>query len=106
MVRIALSALALFVTAASGLAAGVTGEIRTFQFHPGELTIEAGQSVAFTNHDAIPHSVTAEPANGTVAFDTGLFGQDETRTITPGEPGVYEFYCTRHPSMRGRLIVE
>jgi hypothetical protein len=49
----------------------------------------------------MPHSATS--ARG--AFDTGLIPAGETQTIQVREAGDFDFFCTPHPWMKGKLVV-
>ncbi|SET89777.1 plastocyanin/azurin family copper-binding protein [Oceanicella actignis] len=82
-------------------------DIKTFQFQPSPLTIAPGDAVRWTNRDGIEHSATAVAtgADGKPRFDTGLFGKGESREVTFTEPGSHDYFCTRHPSMKGRIVV-
>lgn len=82
-------------------------DIRLFQFQPSPLTIAAGDTVRWTNRDGIEHSATAEAKgpDGKPLFDTGLFGKGESREVTFTAPGTHDYFCTRHPSMKGRVVV-
>jgi plastocyanin len=77
-------------------------DIRLFSFEAPSIQVPAGTTVAWTNHDAIEHSVTA--ADG--AFDSGLFTQGGTFEFAFGSPGAYAYICSRHPSMQGVVEVE
>jgi plastocyanin len=79
----------------------VAVEIRDFDYSPRELTIPAGSSVTWTNHDGAPHTSTDEDES----WDTGRLGEDESGTITFDTPGSYEYYCTYHPYMQASLTV-
>jgi len=73
---------------------------------PADLSINQGDSVHWTNSDAIPHSVTSgvsPTADG--VFDSGLlFGGDDW-TYTFDATGSYDYYCIVHPSMVGTVTV-
>lgn len=78
-----------------------------FSYQPARIEIAAGDSVRWTNSDAIPHSATAaqsDPA-GAPLFDTGLFGKGESREVTFPAPGRFAYACRRHPAMTGEVIV-
>ncbi|MCI0545963.1 MAG: cupredoxin family copper-binding protein, partial [Candidatus Rokubacteria bacterium] len=84
---------------------GLASAIRGFAFEP--IEVEAGRAVTITNADAVPHTVTAgKPAEPSGAFDSGLLGRGESFTLRLDEPGEYEFYCTYHTFMRGRVVVK
>jgi plastocyanin len=82
-------------------------EIRMFQFRPGRLEIKAGTKVAWTNQDNITHTVTSgtpEARHG--HFGQRLEGKGTAATVEFSEPGVYPYFCERHPSMRGEIRVD
>ncbi|RME50552.1 MAG: hypothetical protein D6790_21080, partial [Caldilineae bacterium] len=93
-------------TASPGDAQIVIVEIKTFAFSPKQVEIPVGATVLWRNRDATNHTVTAgTPENPTGLFDSGDLGQDETYTVTLNEPGVYDYFCARHPHMRGQIVV-
>ncbi|MGI8828573.1 MAG: cupredoxin domain-containing protein [Candidatus Limnocylindria bacterium] len=75
-------------------------EIVDFAFAPAELTITAGDSVTWTNLDVVAHTATAAGA-----FDSGNLEQGESYRLTFTTPGTYDYLCTPHPSMTGRIVV-
>jgi nitrite reductase (NO-forming) len=67
------------------------------------LTIKAGTTVTWTNDDpGMIHTVTA--ADG--SFDSGFLNEGQTWSYTFEEPGEFEYFCTPHPWMRAKVIVE
>ncbi len=84
-------------------ASPTTAEVRivNFGFEPAELTVVRGTTVIWRNDSATTHTVTAK--NG--AFDSGLLEAGQTFSWRFSEPGTYEYWCTLHPEMRGRIIV-
>ncbi|MEL6608820.1 MAG: cupredoxin family copper-binding protein [Pseudomonadota bacterium] len=76
-------------------------EIKGFAFAPGDLTIQAGDKVAFVNADRAPHTATAD--NG--SFDTGRLGQGQEAVLTFTQPGVYTYFCAVHPAMKATITV-
>jgi len=77
-----------------------------FSFQPAELTVAAGEEVAWTvtNDDSTPHNLTAEGLGIDVDVDGGA-GVDAQ--FTTGEPGDFPFFCAFHPEqMTGRITVE
>ena len=65
------------------------------------ITIVAGQTVSWTNTDAVPHTVTSDDG----AWDSGdiVAGASFARTFE--KPGTYTYHCADHPSMTGAVIV-
>ena len=99
-----LAALVLFVLGSLEMARGATHAvaIADFAFSPATLTITAGDTVTWTNEDAIAHTATST----TSAFDSGLLNQGESFSLTFTTPGTYDYLCTPHPSMTGRIVVQ
>ncbi len=77
-------------------------EIKGFAFNPAKLEIKTGDTVIWTNKDSVKHTVTSD--SGT-ELDSPLFGQGETYIHKFEISGAYEYHCTPHPSMEGRIIV-
>lgn len=89
------------VTAAPARAATHSVAIADFAFAPTTLTIAVGDTVTWTNEDAIEHTATS--TNG--AFDSGLLAQGESFSFTFTTAGTYDYLCTPHPTMTGRIVV-
>ena len=75
--------------------------ISGMQFKPAELTLQKGDTVIFVNNDLVVHDITEEP--------------DKTWTssnLSPGQSyriavrGSSNYYCSIHPTMKGKLIVQ
>lgn len=81
-------------------------DIQTFIFNPDPLEIPIGATVIWTNRDGVPHTATAGTSeNPSGYFDSGFLNQGESFRFTFDEAGVFEYFCQRHPSMRGQIIV-
>ncbi|MEE9494617.1 MAG: plastocyanin/azurin family copper-binding protein [Gammaproteobacteria bacterium] len=74
------------------------------QFTKSELTIKAGDSVSFPNHDPFFHNVFSLSAIKT--FDLGSYAKGETKVLQFDEPGTIEVECAIHPNMQMKIIVE
>lgn len=74
--------------------------IQDFKYQPAEITIQSGETVTWINKDSVKHTATGD------SFDSGLFGKDESFQQTFDEAGTYDYICTPHPYMEGRVIVE
>lgn len=92
------------LTARQVLAAPETPAVITidnFTFGPANLTVPAGTTVTWSNHDDIPHSVVAtEKAFRSAALDT-----NESFTFTFKTAGTFAYFCGLHPHMTGKVIV-
>lgn len=81
-------------------------DIQTFIFNPDPLEIPIGATVIWINRDGVQHTATAgTPENPSGYFDSGFLNQGESFRFTFDEAGVFEYFCQRHPSMRGQIIV-
>jgi len=76
--------------------------IDNFVFGPQTITVPVGATVTWTNHDDIPHtSVSTEGVFKSKVLDT-----DEKFSYTFTKAGTYPYYCTIHPKMTGKVVVE
>lgn len=76
--------------------------IDNFTFTPAEITVPAGTAVTWINGDDIPHTVAA--TNN--AFRSKVLDTDQQYSFTFAKPGTYEYFCSLHPHMQGRVIVK
>ncbi len=99
-----LAAIILFVLGSIEMARGATHAvtISDFAFSPATLTVTAGDTVTWTNQDQIGHTATST----TGAFDSGDLAQGDSFSFTFTTPGTYDYLCTPHPSMTGRIVVQ
>src|SRR5580704_2525806 len=71
-------------------------------YQPPSLTVDAGQTVTFTNDDDDAHTVTA--TDGT--FDSKGLDTHGVWRHTFAKPGVYKYFCELHPFMKGTVVVK
>ncbi|GGI43216.1 hypothetical protein GCM10008018_00950 [Paenibacillus marchantiophytorum] len=77
--------------------------IEGFAFKEGDLTVEAGSTIVFTNKDKVKHNAVAD--NG--SFKTNLLGAGESESITLTTPGEYTYFCEPHKNfMKGKITVK
>ena len=103
----ALMALALHDRAhavAADASPSVKVAIDNFNFNPKDLTISAGTSVTWVNHDDVPHTATSKSVPA--AFDSKALDTDESYSFRFTEPGVYRYYCKVHTHMTGTITVK
>ncbi len=71
-------------------------------FNPANASVKVGQTVAWTNMDAITHDMRADDGS----FDTGAIAPGQTSApITFSSAGSIPYHCSIHPSMTGSLTV-
>jgi plastocyanin len=101
----------LFAAAAPASANGLASEpangpvevkIDNYSFMPGDLTVAAGTTVTWVNHDDVPHTVRSmDGAIKSKALDT-----DDKFSMTFDKPGTYEYFCSVHPKMTAKVVVK
>jgi plastocyanin len=94
--------------AASGSAPSKTVmvTIKNYAFDPATVTVHAGDTVEWKNDDSMDHTATDEVDPQKRAFDSGNIQQGKTWTYVAGKKGTYNYFCSIHPFMKGKLIVE
>ena len=80
-----------------------TVEIRVSKFMPENLDVNVGDTVEFKNSDIVPHTATS---TASAAFDSGRIGVGESSKYVAGKKGVYDYECSFHPNMRGKIVVQ
>jgi len=81
-------------------------------FDPDTITVKKGDKVTVTNKDTLPHTVTSgkgpSDPNNAKEFDTSIIEAGKTADIqtTSLTPGEHPFFCTVHPYMTGKLVVQ
>jgi plastocyanin len=74
---------------------------------PSKISIIQGESVTWLNEDAAFHSVTSGTfENPTGLFDSGHLDPNESFIVKFEESGTFDYFCTLHPWMKGKVIVE
>src|SRR5579884_2912097 len=93
----------LAASTTEGAAAGESAvNIDNFMFSPATLTVKAGSTVRWTNHDDIPHNVVSEDKS----FKSKVMDTDENFSYTFTKPGTYSYLCSIHPRMTGKVVVQ
>lgn len=76
--------------------------IDNFSFGPTEVTVPAGTTVTWTNHDDIPHTVVSTDK----VFKSKVLDTDDRFSFTFSDPGTYPYFCSIHPKMTGKVVVK
>ena len=72
-------------------------EIKGMKFSPASLTVAAGDTITFSNGDAMPHTASGP------AFDTGNIAPGSSKKVTVPAAGTHAYKCKLHPSMKGSV---
>jgi len=94
-------AAALILCGAAAHAETITVSIDNFTFAPTELKVKVGDTVTWTNHDDIPHTVVSAGKFRSKTLDT-----DNSFSFTFAAAGDYKYFCSLHPHMSGMIKVE
>jgi amicyanin len=99
--RAAAAAIILQLGVIGARAEEVKVTIDNFTFSPPELKVKVGDTVTWTNHDDIPHTVVSAGKFRAKAMDT-----DDSFSFTFAAAGDYKYFCSLHPHMTGMIKVE
>src|SRR5271154_5026962 len=77
-------------------------KIDNFKFGPEALTVPVGTTVTWTNRDDIPHTVVStDGVSKSKVLDT-----DEKFSFTFAKAGTFDYFCSIHPKMVGKVVVQ
>jgi plastocyanin len=84
--------------------AGATVEVKidNFSFGPEAATVSTGTTVTWTNRDDIPHTVVSTEG----VFKSKVMDTDEKFSFTFTKPGTFPYFCSIHPKMTGKIVVQ
>lgn len=74
--------------------------IQNFAFNPGTLTVKQGTKVTWTNQDSATHKIKSD------TFNSGDLNQGDKFEFTFKNKGSFDYSCSIHPSMTGKIVVE
>jgi plastocyanin len=77
-------------------------KIDNFSFGPATLTAPVGTMVTWTNRDDIPHTVVSTDG----VFKSKVLDTDEKFSFTFSKAGSYPYFCSIHPKMTGKVVVQ
>jgi plastocyanin len=78
--------------------------IQSSAFQPQAVLIPVGGTVTWTNKDSSPHTITSN--NKMEVLKSEQLAIDESYSHTFTRPGIYAYFCSNHPKMVGRVIVQ
>src|SRR5262249_45095706 len=91
--------------AAAAPAAAPTAEVKiaNFSFAPASITVAAGTTVTWVNHDDMAHNVVSGDPK---LFHSKALDTNDKFSFTFTKPGKYPYICGMHPKMTGEVIVQ
>jgi plastocyanin len=92
------------IAVAQDKASAIEVKIDNFSFGPASLTVAVGTTVTWTNRDDIPHTVVS--TDDAKTFKSKVLDTDEKFSFTFSKAGTYPYFCSVHPKMTGKVIVQ
>lgn len=81
----------------------VTASIQNMAFTPPTITVRVGQKITWTNQDPLTHTVTSDQSGGP---KSPMLQDGDRYSWTPKAAGTFNYICTVHPNMTGKVIVK
>jgi plastocyanin len=78
--------------------------IDNFSFSPAQLSVAAGSTVTWENHDDMPHTIVNDATPREFKSAPLDSGEHFSQTFT--KPGTYKYFCSIHPHMTGTIVVK
>jgi plastocyanin len=88
--------------AAENKTAPVTVTVDNSSFTPKEITVAAGTTITWVNHDDVPHTIVSTDKK----FRSKALDTDDQFSFTFTDSGTYAYFCSVHPMMTGKIIVK
>ena len=90
----------LGLLSASAQAATIQITIDKLVFAPAEVKAKVGDTIEWVNKDALAHTATGTHGEWNVAI-----APNKSARLVLRKAGAFDYYCTYHPNMKGRLVV-
>jgi plastocyanin len=71
-------------------------------FIPDEITVVPGTTLTWVNKETMPHAVV----DTNKGFRSKTLGKDASFSFTFATAGEYDYLCSIHPTMKGKVIVK
>lgn len=77
--------------------------IENSKFGSPDITIGQGTTLKWTNKDSVDHTVTSDTG---IVLDSPLMSKGDSFSHTFNDLGTYEYHCSVHPGMKGKVTVK
>lgn len=77
-----------------------TVQIKGYTFTPDDLTILKGETITWENLDDVDHTVTGK------GFDSKVLKHGDKFVHTFNTAGTFDYACTLHPTIIGKITVK
>jgi plastocyanin len=75
-------------------------DVADMAFKPANVTVAAGDTIEWVNHDFVDHTSTVKGGAWDLVLPKGT-----TVEFTPKTPGTFAYFCRYHPQMTGSITV-
>lgn len=103
VVCLAAMLLAISVVTVKATGNGSQVKIDNFTFAPKALIVPVGTTVQWVNRDDIPHTVVSDDKT---TFKSKALDTDDNFSYTFSKAGTYSYFCSLHPKMTGKVVVQ
>jgi plastocyanin len=76
--------------------------VDNFSFGPETLTVHPPSTVTWVNKDDVPHVIASNEG----LFKSKALDTDDQYSYTFTKAGTYAYYCSIHPKMVGKIVVQ
>lgn len=76
--------------------------VDNFTFGPDTLTVPVNSTVTWINKDDVPHVIASSDG----VFKSKALDTDDKYSYTFSKAGTYPYYCSIHPKMVGKIVVQ
>jgi plastocyanin len=76
--------------------------VDNFTFGPDTLTVPVNSTVTWINKDDVPHVIASNDG----VFKSKALDTDDKYSYTFSKAGTYPYYCSIHPKMVGKIVVQ
>jgi plastocyanin len=76
--------------------------VDNFTFGPDTLTVPVNSTVTWINKDDVPHVIASNDG----VFKSKALDTDDKYSYTFTKAGTYPYYCSIHPKMVGKIVVQ
>jgi plastocyanin len=83
-------------------AKGAEVKVDNFTFAPDTLSVPVNRTVTWINKDDIPHVIASSDG----VFKSKALDTDQKYSYTFTKAGTYPYYCSVHPKMVGKVVVQ
>jgi plastocyanin len=85
-----------------GKASALEVRVDNFTFGPDTLTVPVNSTVTWVNKDDLPHTIASTDG----VFKSKALDTDDKYSYTFSKAGTYAYFCSIHPKMVGKIVVQ